>query len=182
MRTEPTPARLLLASMATCLALSSNLALADIYRVVDKDGNVTFTDQPPENGNAENIQGRIDEAVERNTTQSLKTQRENDPAWVKDAREEREKKAREDKKAEAEAFAAEKKAWQQKLEQAKNNLKEAKAAQKKGEEVIEGDFIGKAGGGARPSEQYYARQLMLEERVIQAEKALKEVKKSKPRR
>lgn len=32
------------------LALSANVFTAEIYRVVDKDGNVTFTDQPPGDG------------------------------------------------------------------------------------------------------------------------------------
>lgn len=36
--------------MACVFALASNLALAQVYKVVDKDGNVSYTDQAPSDG------------------------------------------------------------------------------------------------------------------------------------
>lgn len=163
------------------LTLGSIAASAEIYRVVDKDGKVTYTDQPPKNGNAENIQQEVEEAVERNSAQSLETQRENEPDWVKRAREEREQQKVE-KQKQQDDYADRKKAWNEALKQAKQNLKDAKQAQEKGKEAIEGDFIGKAGGGARPSEQYFNRQKTLAENVESAEKALKQVRKEKPKK
>lgn len=166
---------------ALWLALGSVAAKAEIYRVVDKDGKVTYTDQPPKNSDAENIQQQVEEAVERNSAQSLETQRENDPDWVKKARDEREKQKVEQQKQQGD-YAARKKDWNEALKQAKQNLKDAKQAQEKGKEAIEGDFIGKAGGGARPSEQYFNRQKALAEDVDSAEKALKQVRKEKPKK
>jgi len=161
------------------LTVGSIAAHAEIYRVVDKDGKVSYTDQPPKNGDAENIQHQVEEAVQRNSAQSLETQRENDPDWVKKAREEREKQKVEQEKQQDD-YATRRSAWKEALKQAKQNLKAAKLAQEQGKEAIEGDFIGKAGGGARPSEQYFNRQKMLAENVASAEKALKQVRKEKP--
>ena len=173
---------LFIALCATVLGFAPTFTLADIYRVVDENGNVTFTDQPPENSEAENIQQRIDEAVERNTAPSLETQRANDPNWVKEVRDERQKKAEEEKNARAKAYAEEREKWEKAMEQAKRELEQAKQARKDGKEIKEGDYVGNASGGARPSEEYLQRQEKLEQDVISAKNALKALKKSRPKR
>lgn len=168
--------------LGICIGVfASPFSRAEIYRVIDDAGNVTFTDQPPENAKAENIQKEVEEAIERNSAQSLNTQRENDPDWVKQAREDRAKIEAEQQK-EKDRYLERKREWNNALKAARKNLKEAKLAQEKGKEAIEGDFIGKAGGGARPSEQYFNRQEALAKRVEQAEKALKRIRKSKPKK
>lgn len=154
---------------------------AEIYRVIDEHGKVTYTDQPPENSNAENIQQQVEEAVKRNSAQSLETQRANVPDWVKEAREKRAE-AKQEKAPQQTDYDDAKKAWEESLKQAKEDLKNAKLEQKKGVEAIDGDYIGKVSGGARPSEQYLNRQKMLAEKVEQAEKALRKIKKSKPKK
>lgn len=189
--------------------LISGPAMAEIYRVIDKDGNISFTDQPPENSNAENIQRKIEDAVERNTTPSLETERANDPEWVKQAREERAKKEQEEEDARRDEASRENEEWRNSVDTARKKLKEAKAAQEAGKKAVDGDFIGNsvktarqklkealiaqelgkdavdgdfvgnARGGARPSEQYIKRQESLAEAVKEAEKALKQAKRAR---
>ena len=44
----------------------------------------------------------------------------------------------------------------------------------------EGDFVGRAGGGGRPSEQYFEKLRALEQNVTDAEKHLAAIKRAKP--
>lgn len=43
---------LFLILMAISMAMATNVVLAQVYKVVDKDGNVTYTDEPPKDGSA----------------------------------------------------------------------------------------------------------------------------------
>lgn len=162
------------------LSLTTLPSTAEVYRVTDQDGNVEFTDQPTPAAPADNVQAvEIDDA---NSSLSPEAIEENQSEWLKKALEEREKKAQaEGQAAQNETPKDELDAWKAELKAAKQALKEAKKAQKEGITASEGDFIGKAGGGVRPSEQYFKKLEALDQNVLDAKERLKQIKKSRPK-
>ena len=50
-----------------------------------------------------------------------------------------------------------------------------------GSEPTEGDFVGNAGGGARPSSDYLKRLTLLEKNLADAKRHLLQVQRSKPK-
>jgi hypothetical protein len=61
------------------------------------------------------------------------------------------------------------------VEDARLKLQKAEAARDAGKEPLPGERIGRAGGGSRLSEEYFARQKSLEEAVDAARKRVEEI-------
>jgi uncharacterized protein YukE len=154
---------------------------AEIYRVTDKDGNVTYTDKPSAGSTSENIHEEIKEAEQRNALPSLETERDNDPEWVKEKRKEREEKALANREAN-EKYKQALKDWRTAVAEAEKNLETAQDAAKSGQDIRETDLVGNVNGGVRPSEAYHKRQEKLKDKVEAAKKALKHIKKQKPKK
>ena len=166
-------------SIALLHCSSSN---AEIYRVIDADGNISFTDQPPANldqrsneFSSERI--TIDEKS-KNTSLAPKAVNDNHPEWLREAQEKR--KTNEQQQKANRPTKNEIKAWKKTLLAAQQQLSQAKRALEQGVIASEGDFVGRAGGGGRPSAQYFEKLRMLEQNVTDAEKHLAAVKHTKP--
>ncbi|MBT8149556.1 MAG: DUF4124 domain-containing protein [Gammaproteobacteria bacterium] len=159
------------------LVASPLSALAEIYRVIDADGNISFTDKPPAGASGRTEEVDID-ANTQNTSLSPNAIQQDQPAWLLDAQQKR----REQAKAERDSKPSKDqvKAWKKSLRDAERTLREAKAARKRGVIAAEGDFIGKAGGGVRPSEQYFAKLQQLEQNVLDAQQRLQTLKRKGP--
>ena len=105
---------------------------------------------------------------------------ENDPQWIREKREQREKEQAEQKREQQQQLADAKKRWKADYAAAKKDLKEAKEALAEGKVIVDGDYTGNAGGGARPSASYLARVAGLEAELAEAKAALKKLKRSRP--
>lgn len=156
-------------------------AMAEIYRVVDDAGNVSYTDTPPPKNQAIVDEVPVDERP--NIIDSSEEVAERNPEWVKEA-----ERKRKDAEREARTESGDKALQKSRMELWKDELKAAKEAVKmaerdleEGSEAGEGDFIGKVGGGARPSSAYIQRVEFLEQALIEAKKNLKAVKARKPK-
>ncbi|MGB5323851.1 MAG: DUF4124 domain-containing protein [Pseudomonadales bacterium] len=165
-------------TLAAITALAAPPVFAEIYRVIDENGKVSFTDKPPPGtASADAEQVSVDENVQ-NTSMSPAAVEQKQPEWLKEAIEKR--KAEEAARKAAAPNAAEMTAWRESLANAKRALNDAKRAKERGVIASEGDFIGKAGGGVRPSDQYFEKLRKLEQDVIEAEKQLKSIRQAKP--
>ena len=164
--------RVLVAGVLLIFASASN---AQVYRVVDEQGNVTYTDQPAPG--SEQIE-EVAPADEANVVDSPETVEQRTPDWIKANREER----AEARQAAQEAYAEKLAQWRAQVDAAEATLAEAKAELVEGRELREGDYVGNAGGGARPSADYLQRIKMLELQVEEARDALRAVRRDKPRK
>lgn len=172
-------------AIAACLSialLQSSSSSAAIYRVIDADGNISFTDRPPvkldqrsDEFSSESI--TIDEKS-KNTSLAPEVIEDNHPEWLRQAQEKR--KAAEQQQKANRPTKNEIKAWKQSLLAARQQLNQAKKALEQGVIASEGDFVGRAGGGGRPSEQYFEKLRALEQKVTDAEKHLAAIKRTKP--
>jgi hypothetical protein len=142
------------------MALPVHLLADDVYRSVDADGNVTYTDKPPE---ADSSVEKIELAPTPSEASRLETEERN--AAIRKAME----KAR-DKRLEKEAgrSALVSKALKE-LEEAEEELKRAK-------EIGEGDRQTLLGGRSRIKTEYFERVEEAEAKVEAARKKLKEVR------
>lgn len=152
-------------------------AQAEIYRIIDEDGNVSFTDKPPPSRADEAEPVDIDPNAQ-NSSMSSDAIEQNQPDWLKEALEKREAEAAARQKAQP--GASEMKEWRASLKSAKQRLREAESRQKQGLIATEGDFIGKAGGGVRPSQQYFEKLRKLDQDVVDAKDHLEAVRRAKP--
>lgn len=159
--------------------LAAPLAAAETYRVVDKDGNVTFTDQP-QAADGESVEQLPDTSEDQNITPSPETLAEQHPQWLKDAQEKREAEEAEQAEQRLSEKKQRKAQWREDYKAAKARLKEAELALEDGKVPGEGDFIGIVGGGARPSSDYLLRLEALEKEVADAKRDLKKLKRNKP--
>jgi Domain of unknown function (DUF4124) len=149
------------------IAIAATLALPagaeTLYKLIDKNGKVTYSEEKPKSFDGQVI--RIDIDTNANTATLPKPPpagganraKSEDPQVKRDRQEDRVRIARE--KVEAARKA---------LEDAQNNPGEGEIT-----------FIGKVGGGARPvpSEAYQARLLQLEQKLKMAEEELRVVEK-----
>ena len=124
-----------------------------IYKHVDENGNVSFSDQPPSN-DAEEL--TLDTQINRIESKAINTKERR--ALIQSLDEKHA--ARVEKR---ESHAEQRRAALAQLKEAKQNLIEAK-------EIKEGDRIGVKGGGTRLSEAYLARISQAEAAVAAAEK------------
>jgi hypothetical protein len=144
------------------MALVPSLAVAQatLYKLIDKNGKVTYVDTPPKNFDGQVIPVDIDTKRNSATISTPGTQER--------------AKAFEDKQA-AELQATERvKAAEAKLESAKKALANARENPQEGEV----NRVGNAGGGTRavPTPEYEKRIASLEEAVRVAEAELRQVK------
>lgn len=162
-----TPPAMLRLIMTTLAAAAFGTAVnADIYKHVDEEGNVSYSD----------VSAGIEvESVE--VDESTNVFDPNDSAL--DVESDFMQQRLEDKR-EREKQAQLLSAWRKELKEAQRELKSALAAQSQGVMAEEGDFIGSANGGARPSASYFQKLKDLDKRVDKARDGLKKVKKSKP--
>lgn len=168
-----------LLAAASGLFLNASEAQAQIYRVIDENGKVSFTDKPPaDTGQISAEEVDVDESVQ-NTSLSSEAIEGRQPEWLKEAIEKRE--AEEKALQAAKPGAAEMRAWREALANAKRELREARAAQERGIIASEGDYIGKAGGGVRPSQQYFEKLRKLDQDVSDAKERVEQLKRAKPR-
>lgn len=143
---------------------------AEVYKVIDKDGKVIYTDQKPAANGGEVIEVETDPKA--NTMDPIPD--------LKQKQQERQAEREEKKKAYKERY----KAWKEKYDSAKKALAKAEKALREVEPGEE-DFIGyrTASGGfaARPSEEYLRRVEGMEENVKKLRKKLKDLRKRKPK-
>ena len=156
------------------------LANAEVYRVVDADGKVTFTDHPPEN--TDNLIEAVPDAdPQQNITPTPESLIEEQPEWLKEAQEKRAQKTKNNNRDKQIQNQLDKQNWKRSLKAAKANLKEAELLLEIGREPSEGDYVGNAGGGARPSSDYLKRLTFLEKNLADAKRHLIKVQRSKPK-
>ena len=155
-------------------------ASAEVYRVVDADGKITFTDHPPENTNSL-IEAVPDADPQQNITPTPESLIENQPEWLKEAQEKRAQETKNNNRDKQIQNQQDKKNWKRSLKAAKANLKEAELLLEIGKEPSEGDYVGNAGGGARPSSDYLKRLTLLEKNLADAKRHLIKVQRSKPK-
>ncbi len=166
-----------IALMGATLILLSLPLFAEVYRVVGPDGKITYTDQPSTTNEATTIEALPENDPSQNVVLSPKTVLESNPDWIKDAKEERTKKADAQQAKNKDQYNS----WKDKIKAAKNAINQAANELEKGKEIVDGDFVGMTKGGARPSAEYLSRVRQLQKALTKAELNLKHVKKSKPR-
>ena len=153
---------------------------AEVYRVVDADGKITFTDNPPEN--THDLIEKVPETdPQQNITPTPESLIENQPEWLKEAQEKRAQATKNNNRDKQIQNQQDKQDWQRSLKAAKADVKEAKLMLEIGSEPTEGDFVGNAGGGARPSSDYLKRLTSLEKNLADAKRHLLKVQRSKPK-
>ncbi|MEW8506737.1 MAG: DUF4124 domain-containing protein [Candidatus Thiodiazotropha sp.] len=147
--------------LAACiLTLPSLSSAGDVYRTVDADGNVTYTDSPP----------NVDASVEKveihpgpSEASRLDTERRN--AAIRKAMEE------------AQAERLEKEASRgERLSKARKALDEAEESLKKSKEIGDDDRQFFTGGRSRIRPEYYDRIKQAEDKVEAARKNYKEIR------
>jgi hypothetical protein len=124
------------------LLVSFNASATTLYKTVDEQGKVTYSDEPPAGvTDAQEIEVKDDDM---NVLPSTHVQ------------DQIEQQQRADKQAENRR-AADNQDWQRRYEQAQADLAEAEKALKSAQEIQEGDTVGSAYGGARPNAEWIER-------------------------
>lgn len=156
--------------MCAFVLLLSSPNYAEIYKHTDANGNVSFSDTP---------QGKSSEVVSIDADSKTSNVMDTSQEHSGDAQAflERRQQKREAEATRARAIAL----WRKELKAAQQELRLAKQAKSAGVIAEEGDFIGSAGGGARPSPQYFQKLEDLDTRVASAEKRLTTVRYAKPK-
>jgi len=160
------------------IVAAASVATAEIYRVIDADGNISFTDKPPADASNVSSEPVNVDASTQNTSLSGDAIKEDQPEWLREAQQKR----REQEEAEraSKPSKAQLKAWKKSVRNAEQRLQAARKAREKGVIAAEGDFIGKAGGGVRPSERYFEKLRSLEQDVLDAQQSLDAIKRAGP--
>ena len=144
--------------IALLLAMSFAVSAQTIYKQVDKDGKVTYTDNPP---SKEQAAQKVDIDTERNVAKPLRS----NPLQAKGSADNQLK-----RRADTEA------ALEKKIEQARAKLDLAKDELAKGKEPQEEDWMTVGAQSGTPfrhlNEAYFERVKQLEEAVRQAEQEL----------
>ncbi len=169
---RPSAGRAALLAALLSLAMTSH---AQVYKIVDDEGNVTYTDQPAPG--SEQVE-EVAPADEANIVDSPETVEGRTPDWIKAKREERAQAQEEAREAHGEALER----WREQVDAAEEALARAEDELAEGRALREGDYVGNAGGGARPSADYLQRVRMLEQQVEDAREALKAIRRDKPRK
>ena len=158
----------------------SAVSSAEIYRVIDKEGNVTYTDQAPTANSENNSAEVVETEAQTNVVDSAKAIEEKHPEWLKAAKVKRAEESEQQRRELAKAQAQQRKIWKKDLKAAKLAVKDAALALDVGKEVGDGDFVGMASGGARPSSEYLQCITQLEQELQDAKRHLKKLKRNKP--
>lgn len=143
---------------AMLLALPA--AAEDIYRSVDAQGNVTYTDQPPAGTQeAEKVElspGPSPESIRHTEQRNREINQATDKAERKRLQQERER--------------------QQRVEQARKALEEAEAKLAAAKEIKDEDRQNLAGGKRRITPDYFARVKAAKDEVEKAREALRKAR------
>ena len=161
-----TPVRRLFLFVLLTICYLPNIWAETVYRRVDAQGNVSFSEEPP----AEGEQGV--EAIDVNPNQNVLSpeQFRELPLTADEAMQrQRVKKVERDAANKIDPVV-----------KAQEALDEARQALAEGEVVQQGDFMGKAGGGVRPSSQRLERIERLQKQVKDAEAALRAARNNIP--
>ena len=150
------------------VAIAPAAVQADIYKHVDAEGNVSYSDVATVS-DRETV--NIDDTG-ANVYRSDEGEQDGGSDFLQQ---------RLEKKKEQEARAKKLEAWRKELRAAQQELKVALAAQAKGVIAEEGDFIGSANGGARPSASYFQKLKNLDSQVEKARRKVADIKKTRPR-
>lgn len=162
------PVILILLSFAALTAVPS---LADeIYKIVDKDGKVTYSSELPQSTSDVDITG-LDIDPDANVIKPESSQAAERLKQEYNQRYPNNNSGKDQQKVES---------YKQKLTAAKQAVNLAKKAITEGKTVAPGDFIGKSGGGVRPSLQRQSRLESLNKNLESAEENLRQVIKSRP--
>jgi hypothetical protein len=165
--------------LITSIYMSAAIS-AEVYKIIDDNGDITYTDKPPHNSSEKQVETVGNSGP--NIMPSPETVAENDPEWVREQHMLREKQASKDRLEQQQKTNDLIKQWQQNYASAKVSLKKTKQALAEGKEIGDGDYVGNAGGGARPSNNYLERVAGLKADLLKAEKELKRLKHNKPKR
>lgn len=160
-------ALLSLSFLLLCTLPASN-SFAQVYKTIDKNGNVSYTDKAPKNDSDKTTE--IESSV-LNTMESSHTKEVKKSGWLKKIDKER--------KAEKEVYDK----WYKEYALAKKDLRKAQHALKKGKDPKEEDYVGYStatGSGVRPSQDYLKRVQNLTSDVKKARRTLKLILKRKP--
>jgi hypothetical protein len=138
-------------------------AASTLYKSVDAEGRVTYSDAPPAKGTAEAIDlpaGGVNILPSEGMPEEIERQRQAD----RQAEQRR---------------AAEQQAWSERYRRAQDELAAAQRALESARQVQEGDVVGSAFGGARPSADWVERLEQAEADVAQKQRALDGIKRSR---
>ena len=131
---------------------------AEIYRVINEDGSVTFTDQKPDAPNAKVTE--IKDPSIRNTVSSSSNASNYERVLRQEARA-------------LETNQSKNRLRQARVASAQQALEDAETALTEGRKIQAGDYIRTAGGGTRLSPAYQQRVTSLTKAVEKAEQALR---------
>lgn len=143
---------------------------AEMYKVIDKDGHVSFTDSPPPKDKANKVE----------TVDPVETNRMPSKTYKGELQEQFKKRTEERQEQRKEAWAA----YDKRVKDAVNTLKAAERALEKGKQVGEGDRVGIVShgkqAGSRLTNGYLERVKQLEKAVEKARENLRTAKKQRP--
>jgi hypothetical protein len=142
------------------LTLPAQSLAGDVYRSVDVDGNVTYTDAPPV---TETKVEKIEIHPGPSEASRLDTERRNNAI----------RKAMEEARAERLKKEASR---QERLTKAREELKDAEDVLKRSKELGEGDRQYLSGGKSRIRPEYFERIKEAEDKVEEARKKFKEIR------
>lgn len=138
-------------------------AASTLYKSVDAQGRVTYSDQPPTSGSAEAIALPAD-AVNILPSEGLQ--------------EEMARQREADLKAQQQR-ARQQQEWSARYRAAEDELAEAQRALEQARKIQEGDMVGSALGGARPNAAWVERLEQAEADVAAKQRALEAIKRSR---
>jgi hypothetical protein len=151
------PFALLLISFGACAATT-------LYKSVDEQGNITYSDAPP--GDARDVE-EID--IKEGNMNVLPSE---------DVQKQIERQKQQDKQA-ADRQRADNQDWQQRYEEAQAELTAAEQTLESAREIQEGDTVGSAYGGARPNADWIERLERAEADVVDKQQHLHQVKRQR---
>lgn len=148
------------------LIISVNtLAGTTLYKTVDENGKISYSDQPPVNGApAEEVV--VEEDGITNILPSADLQKQIDQQQRQD-------------KQDADRKGAADKAWQQRYRSAQSELEQAQKDLASAKEIKEGDTVGSAFGGARPNANWIENLERAEAEVAEKQDALNKIKRQR---
>ncbi len=151
--------RLIVLLFVSCGAL----AATTLYKSVDEQGNVTFSDAPPADGSEAE---KVDVQDSGNVLPSG------------DLPQQMEQQQRADTKA-AQQARSEQKDWQGRYDNARDELEQAEKTLESAKEIKEGDTVGSAFGGARPNQAWIDALEQAENDVETRREALKKLERER---
>ena len=149
---------------ALLLMSSAAVAATTLYKSVDEQGNISYSDAPP--GDAREVeeidikQGDMNVLPSEDVQQQIDQQKQSD-------------------KQAADRQRADNKDWQQRYEQAEAELSAAQQTLESAREINEGDTVGSAFGGARPNADWIERLERAEAYVVDKQQQLDQIKRQR---